>query len=126
MRILSFGSCSPGQLRAKDAESKALTETQKDREGNVDPPVFFQPRVPESAKHACAAAMSQERDVGLGLILDADQAGRVFIEQLLPSSIAHKSGQVSRAELHAFPYESMQTLCERQKSDHAGSSKSQP
>ena len=35
-----------------------------------------------------------ERDVGLGLLLDSDQTGRVFIEQLLPSSIAHKSGQV--------------------------------
>lgn len=38
--------------------------------------------------------MNAERDVGLGLLLDSDQNGRVFIEQLLPSSIAHKSGQV--------------------------------
>jgi len=35
-----------------------------------------------------------ERDVGLGMILDSDQSGRVFVEQLLPNSIAQQSGRV--------------------------------
>ena len=35
-----------------------------------------------------------ERDVGMGMILDSDQSGRVFVEQLLPNSIAHQSGRV--------------------------------
>ena len=35
-----------------------------------------------------------ERDVGMGLILDSDEVGGVFVEQLMPSSISNNSGQV--------------------------------
>ena len=42
--------------------------------------------------------MAHERDVGLGLLLDADTAGRVYIEQVLQSSIADVSGQVLKGD----------------------------
>ena len=50
-----------------------------------------------SASNAGAAA---SRDVGLGMQLDSDETGGVFIEQLVPGSIAEKSGQVLLPHTH--------------------------
>ena len=41
---------------------------------------------------------ARPNDVGLGLLLDADARGRVIVEDTVPGSVAHESGQVLRGD----------------------------